>query len=340
MQNEEPRTMRSQPARFHSAFRRGFTLLELLVVIGIIVVLIGLLLPAASGVRKQAQATNTRAQIGQLSAQIQAYFGDFNAFPGPIPNTQLREMGPSTNGITLAAASGSDGMFGNRITMAENLYLGLMGGLRPLTATTFEYSHEIAGLGPRALGSTPKKLSPYGENTDITARTVSGIISGDFKDESGDGDDTAIPEFIDRFPNAMPLLYLRARTGIQTAPGAVVVSATAKGAGAAQYDLTQVSPYTSKDAAEGYIGDGKTDDRVPRVPVGKKFYEHGFTSADAPVATATTASGQPYPYNINAALRHPTVANTPKQKDGYILISAGIDRVYGTKDDITNFGEY
>ncbi len=28
----------------------------------------------------------------------------------------------------------------------------------------------------------------------------------------------------------------------------------------------------------------------------------------------------------------------PRQKDGYILISAGPDRVYGTTDDLTNFG--
>ena len=29
----------------------------------------------------------------------------------------------------------------------------------------------------------------------------------------------------------------------------------------------------------------------------------------------------------------------PRQKDSYILISPGADRVYGTADDITNFGD-
>jgi hypothetical protein len=50
-----------------------------------------------------------------------------------------------------------------------------------------------------------------------------------------------------------------------------------------------------------------------------------------------------YAYFTNYALPVPTQANpgiipTPRQKDRYIIISAGKDRVYGTDDDITNFG--
>jgi hypothetical protein len=30
---------------------------------------------------------------------------------------------------------------------------------------------------------------------------------------------------------------------------------------------------------------------------------------------------------------------TPRAKDGYILISAGADGMYGTLDDITSFGD-
>jgi hypothetical protein len=95
----------------------------------------------------------------------------------------------------------------------------------------------------------------------------------------------------------------------------------------------------------------RDNDGVPRKSISgpaKKFDEHGFTSAagDAPNVNAVTNPNATspevysYPYNIVAALRHPTLPNTPKQQDGFILISAGSDRVYGTKDDITNFGEY
>jgi hypothetical protein len=40
-----------------------------------------------------------------------------------------------------------------------------------------------------------------------------------------------------------------------------------------------------------------------------------------------------YPYFTN-----PAIPNSPRQKDGYLLISAGKDRVYGTADDILSSG--
>ena len=44
------------------------------------------------------------------------------------------------------------------------------------------------------------------------------------------------------------------------------------------------------------------------------------------------------PYDAYPYFENPSMPNTPRQKDGYVLISAGTDRVYGTPDDITNFG--
>ena len=39
----------------------------------------------------------------------------------------------------------------------------------------------------------------------------------------------------------------------------------------------------------------------------------------------------------NAYFSHPSMPNTPKQNDRFILISPGKDRKYCTGDDITNF---
>lgn len=314
------RTRSSLPSR-----RTAFTLIELLVVISIIVVLMGILLPVIKSVQIQARAADTKNQIAHIGALFQAYYNDFNSYPGPIPNTQLR--GAAVNNVTTAENASNPPQpitpwDQTKITMAENAVLGLLGGLKPgATAGQFTYSQGLLGQGPRSLGPVPKKVPAYGD--------TNGLSAGDYKDDVADADDSIIPEFVDRFPQGMPILVMRARVGVVTTPGGPVVTATPTTA--AQYDQTQVTPYTAA-ASGAYIGEGKVQEGEWTLA----FPQHGFNDAPSTASSVTT----PYPLNIHAALRHPTLPDTPRQKDSFILISAGADRVYGTRDDITNFDRY
>lgn len=61
--------------------RRGFTLIELMIVVVIIAILIGLLVPAVMGVRSAARVTEVRTDISSLESAIEKFRTSFNREP-------------------------------------------------------------------------------------------------------------------------------------------------------------------------------------------------------------------------------------------------------------------
>jgi prepilin-type N-terminal cleavage/methylation domain-containing protein len=71
-------------ARPRRRFRAGFTLVELLVVVGLIAVLASILLPALSASRRQAQRVRCAAQLRELVAASQLYLDQYRWYPAPL----------------------------------------------------------------------------------------------------------------------------------------------------------------------------------------------------------------------------------------------------------------
>jgi prepilin-type N-terminal cleavage/methylation domain-containing protein len=213
-----PRIRRFPIGTDHAASRRrGFSLTELLVVIGIIVVMAGLLLVALGQVQKRAKQTRTEATMNQFANACMAFQAEHGFYPGVIPDDVLLNHEINTN---MAA----------RISSTENALLHLMGGYRVLTpmdpdggpAHTAYMSyggHEITfGSGAdlwrlkvdvRRIGEGPiingKPYAPY-----FTPGTGEfGIAEGQAND---DPDPTRrLPDLLDGW--GQPVVYLRQARG-------------------------------------------------------------------------------------------------------------------------------
>lgn len=275
--------------------QRGFTLTEMLVVIGIIAVLVGILIPVVGRVRQSAEVANTQALIVSMSNAIQNYYTDFSAYPGVFSNRDV--IG---GGISLPVVGG--GLISG-VSMSENLTLSLLGGLvrtsgPGVTPVSVQYDPKQVGLGAASLSPYMPKQSP--KYLDVKPRDLS---------TEDMGLSSVIPEILDRTAHRRPILYLRAQVG---ADGAAIASSGSPAG--AQYDIAQYVAYLK--STDGLQASG---------------LDNTIDFGNAPY--------KPLPYFRNPAMGGTNNAtSTARQKDGYILISAGADGIYGTNDDITNFG--
>jgi prepilin-type N-terminal cleavage/methylation domain-containing protein len=379
--------------------RRAFTLVELLVVIGIITVLIGITIPVVSKIRENAQAAASQAVIAQLMGACETYRQDFGAFPGPIPNYAIYAKGI---GLTLTGTADEIKLYNKttntesnmvdqpKITMAENMVLGLLGGLFRNTTGNICYDPTLVGSGPRTLGrvvANIKTRSPYLASTNLF-KANGGALN--YHDDAGAADDSEIPEFIDAFTNQMPILYLRAVNGRTTtstpnnwnASNNPVITynvdprvndPNGTGVVGGPYDVSQILSYTGSTGMSAEQNSPTPPPGNTSIGVGKKLSRY-YIAVNSPSGTYTPSgalmNGLPYhglrtvdpnsvstlaaagssvnngagtgvyslPMDAYAYFSDPNNRKTPRQQNGYILISAGKDRVYGTEDDLTNFG--
>ena len=63
--------------------KEGFTILEMMAVIAIIVILAGILIPAVTTVKNNARKVEAKVTISQLATAIESYKNDMGVYPLP-----------------------------------------------------------------------------------------------------------------------------------------------------------------------------------------------------------------------------------------------------------------
>ena len=81
---------------------------------------------------------------------------------------------------------------------------------------------------------------------------------------------------------------------------------------------------------------------TPGEPLTSGNVANFYTEADnESFITSYTSGADPYPNTggFDTYITNPQISNVPYKADSFILISAGKDKIYGTEDDVKNFGQ-
>ena len=189
-----PRT----PSFYRSRTRsRAFTLVELMVAIGIILILVGILLPALGRVSTKARVTSSQATMNEFAKACDTFYAQFGYYPGIVPEALLAATAN-------APISGTENallhLMGGAIRSDDPLYAAAAGTAFTFgTATTGLMSVKInpidIGKGPRVEG---KQYEPFFTPKDAQLKIAAGQI----------GETLALPDLLDAW--GQPIGYIRA----------------------------------------------------------------------------------------------------------------------------------
>jgi prepilin-type N-terminal cleavage/methylation domain-containing protein len=305
--------------------KKGFTIIELLTVIAIIVMLIGLLIPSTQKAKQIASRLTERSQLRGIEIGLEAWANEQDMeYPD---STVLNGASFSTNGAHMLAEAliGRDGhgFDSNSTWNAENDESD--NTIYDTTATTY-YNRtdtylEMDNIGFSQIAqiydyATTSSLSPhpypgdYDEFGTATGNSKSLVFTDVFKKKrvtTPIRTNMSGVSVSDEIKVGMPVLYFKAKD---------------------TYVFNSLTPNTSiynyfDNSNIMMLGNNLTAENHP-------FYSDAVGQVTTPDQISIDKF---YEWLIN-----PSVSGgvTPYHKNSYILLSAGPDGLYGTKDDIHN----
>jgi prepilin-type N-terminal cleavage/methylation domain-containing protein len=344
-----------------SGRNRGFTLIELLAVVAIIGVLVAILIPATSAVRRQARTTASKATLSAIETGLEGFRADSRlggAYPpsrsdistgthrGKVANPYHPSGNQTANyitdmtgaGLLVWALGGADesGTAGFRTFASSSTFWGEdTHAVFPDGAySRYPNNHSNAELRGQIANA---RSGPYVDLSKVRVSQIREVpansriyrfeIPAEVSARGGADSLRDYPMALDAF--GYPILYYRADPA-----GRAIVDERNDGD---PYRLTSNERRGIYHWADnGPLVDG--DDRLRlRGGVDGHVLQAGYVAAG--VSTSDVLSEQQYRGKFVRYITNPNIMARPEPQrpDSYLLISAGADGVYGTADDVTNF---
>ena len=291
-----------------SSRKAGFTIVELLTVMSIIVILIGLLVPSLNMAKRFAKKVKQKAQFHSIEAAIELFSSEFDGYPDSDAQDPVNQE--YCGAMKLAEAMMGQDLMGfhpDSVFRSDGTIDG--------TANTRLYG--LLETDPGYESNLKARKGPYLPLENANAYKIGDL----YENTRGFDPDTAVVlcDVYTRVTHrstgkkvGMPILFYKADTS-----------------NSRHNPLTPDDPeniYNYRDNHE-LLRLGQPWDPPPGGPLHKLFVD--------PDANPPEPEGKRFYWNIKN--EQITTADRPYRADSYILISAGFDGEYGTSDDVCNF---
>jgi type II secretory pathway pseudopilin PulG len=286
--------------------RKAFTIVELLTVMSIIVILIGLLVPALNKVKRFATDVKQRAQLHSISTAIELFSNEFEGYPES--DAQDPQGQPYCGAMKLCEAlMGQDllGVHSNTAFRADGLD----------ASGTLNLYPNMTGMSPQQQqGNLQARKGPYLQPENANAYRLEDIYSttNAFLPRSFVLCDVYGRRTAGGLKTGMPILYYKANT---------------------EYNQHDPNLAMTETDSNGNIYNYWDNEAL--LALGKPWAS-GTTVSTSHELSASGSSGVER-FFMNTRSDKISTIPRPFNADKFILISAGYDGEYGTADDICNF---